>query len=305
MTKFLTRHFWVVHVFFIACAAWLISHISILFIEDRVLSLPRATASRKSPPLARNVPEPYDKYSPVTERNIFSPADRGQKLLPLEERRASRPGSAITEAGQVLPTGSYTLAGTITGPGGYSWAILQEKGTRKQQIFRIHGNIGGGKIVSVTRKQIQIEKDGKRETLTLSEEEAQPRASGKTLPQPPSPPRAGKEEVKRLSANRFLVNREDVTAAVGNINRFMTQARLRPHFEMGKPAGYSVSEIVPGSLMEKLGLKNNDIIKKVNGIGVSRPEEVMQAYSQLQQDSNIELQIDRGGRTEILRYEIR
>jgi type II secretion system protein C len=304
MIKILTRHFWVVHVLFIACAAWLISHISILFIEDRVLSLPRASASKKSPPLARSTPEPYDKYSPVTERNIFSPADRGQKLLPLEERKASLPGSGMTEAGQVSPTGSYILAGTIAGPGGYSWAILQEKGTRKQQIFRIHGNIGGGKIVSVTRKQIQIEKDGRRETLSLSEEEARPGSSAKPLPQAPPPP-AGKEEVKKLSANRFLVNREDVTAAVGDINRFMTQARLRPHFEMGKPAGYSVSEVVPGSLMEKLGLKNNDIIKKVNGIGVSRPEEVMQAYSQLQQDSNIELEIDRGGRTEILRYEIR
>jgi len=304
MVKFLHRHFWIVHVLFVACAAWLISNISILFIEDRVLSPPRATASKKSPPLAGISAEPYEKYSAVTERNIFSPADRGQKLLPLVERKAPIPGSGIAEAGQAPPPGSYILAGTITGPGGYSWAILQEKGSRKQQIFRIHGNIDGGKIVSVTRKQIQIEKDGKRETLTLSEEEVQPRSLSKSNPPPPPSP-SGKEEVKRLSANRFLVNREDVTAAVGDINRFMTQARLRPHFEMGKPAGFSVSEIVPGSLMEKLGLKNNDVIKKVNGLAVSRPEEVMQAYAQLQQDSNIELEIDRGGRMEILRYEIR
>lgn len=304
MRKFLNRHFWVVHVLFVACAAWLISYISILLIEDRVLSLPRANASKKASPLAGIAPEPYEKYSPVTERNIFSPADRGQKLLPLEERKASIPGTGIAEGGQVPLTGSYMLAGTITGPEGYSWAILQEKGSRKQQIFRIHGNIDGGKIVSVTRKKIQIEKDGKRETLTLSEKEARPQPPGKPVPRArPSP--AGKEEVKRLSANRFLVNREDVAAAVGDINRFMTQARLRPHFEMGKPTGYSVSEIVPGSLMEKLGLRNNDIIRKVNGLTVSRPEEVMQAYAQFQQDSNIELEIDRGGRTEILRYEIR
>jgi general secretion pathway protein C len=304
MVKSLHRHFWVVHVLFIACAAWLISSISIHFIEDRVLSLPRAGASKKAPPLAGVSPEPYEKYSPVTERNIFSPADRGQKLLPLGERKVYVPGSGMTEEVKVSPTGNYILAGTITGPGGYSWAILQEKGSRKQQILRIHGSIDGGKIVSVTRKQIQIERDGNRETLTLSEEEAQPRSLGKSIPPPPPSP-SGKEEVKRLSANRFLVNREDVTAAVGDINRFMTQARLRPHFESGKPAGFSVSEIVPGSLMEKLGLKNNDVIKKVNGMAVSRPEEVMQAYAQLQQDSNIELEIDRGGRMEILRYEIR
>ncbi|NWF56705.1 MAG: PDZ domain-containing protein [Syntrophaceae bacterium] len=301
----MARHFWVVHLLFIACAAWLIAHLSILFIEDRVLNPPLPNSSRKASSLAATAQEPYEKYSAITERNIFSPADRGQKLLPLGDRKAHAPGSGAAEAGQDAASGNYVLAGTITGPEGYSWAILQERGSRKQQIFRIHGNIDGGKIVSVTRKQIQIEKDGKRETLILSEETPQPpRPAGKPIPPPPPAP-AGKEEVKKLSANRFLVNREDVSSAVGDINRFMTQARLRPHFEMGKPAGYSVSEIVPGSLMEKLGLKNNDIIRKVNGMAVSRPEEVMQAYAQFQQDSNIELEIDRGGRTEILRYEIR
>ena len=108
-----------------------------------------------------------------------------------------------------------------------------------------------------------------------------------------------------MSANRFLVNREDVTAAVGNINQFMTQARLKPHFDKGRPVGYSVTEIKPGSLIQKLGLKNSDIIKKVNGMVVTRPEEVMQAYTQLQRDSNIELEIERGGRLEILHYEVR
>ena len=108
-----------------------------------------------------------------------------------------------------------------------------------------------------------------------------------------------------MSANRYVVNREDVSAAVGDINQFMTQARLKPHFEMGKPVGYSVSEIIPGSLMEKLGLKNNDVVKKVNGMLISKPEEIMQAYAQLQRDANIEVEIERGGRSEILRYDIR
>jgi type II secretory pathway component PulC len=40
-------------------------------------------------------------------------------------------------------------------------------------------------------------------------------------------------------------------------------------------------------------------------MSVSRPEEVMQAYGQLQRDSNIEVEVERDGRSEILRYEIR
>jgi general secretion pathway protein C len=304
MMKVLNRHFWVVHVVFVACVAWLASYLSILLIQDRIVSLPRANAARKSPPAAAIASEPYDRYSPVTERNIFSPEDRGQKLLPLMDKRSPIPAGGKTGPNRGSSPGNYILMGTITGPGGHSWAILQEKGSRKQQFFRMHGNVDGGRIVKVSRDQIQIEREGKRETLTLSVEETASRPAGKLLP-PPRRAHSKGPEVKRLSANRFLVNREDVTAAVGNINQFMTQARLRPHFEMGKPSGYAVSEVVPGSLMEKLGLKNNDIIKKVNGLLVTRPEEVMQAYAQLQRDSNIEVEVERGGRTEVLRYEIR
>ncbi len=304
MNKILTKHFWVVHLVFVACAAWLLSYLFTLYIQDRMIPVPNPGALRKTAPPAGVSGEPYEKYSSIPERNIFSPADRGQKLLSREERKPSSPAGGAAEGSRLSSPGNYLLVGTVTGPGGHSWAILQEKGSRKQQIFRVRGNIDGGKIIQVSRNQIQIERDGKKETLRLSEEEARPRPPAKGL-SPPSPAPAKGEVVRKLSANRFLVNREDVNAAVGDINQFMTQARLRPHFEMGKASGYSVSEVVPGSLMEKLGLRNNDVIKKVNGMAVTQPEEVMQAYGQLQRDSNIEVEIERGGRSEILRYEIR
>lgn len=38
---------------------------------------------------------------------------------------------------------------------------------------------------------------------------------------------------------------------------------------------------------------------------INKPEEVYQAYSQLLRDSNIEVEIERGGRSEIFRYEIK
>jgi type II secretion system protein C len=304
MSKILTKHFWVVHLVFVACAAWLLSYLFVLFIQERLIASPRAGTLRKSAPLAGVSSEPYEKYSSIPERNIFSPADRGQKLLPLEERKLSSPAGGAADGSRPSSPGNYLLVGTIIGPGGHSWAILQEKGSRKQQVFRVQGNIDGGKIIQVSRNQIQIERDGKKETLKLFEEEARPRPPAKEIPPPSAAPPKG-EVVRKLSANRFLVNREDVNAAVGDINQFMTQARLRPNFEMGKPSGYAVSEVVPGSLMEKLGLRNNDIIKKVNGMAVTQPEEVMQAYAQLQRDSNIEVEVERSGRSEIFRYEIR
>ena len=304
MHKLLSRHFWVVHLFFVACAAWLASYLCVVVIQDR-LSINSKPGSARKPSSALPInPEPYEKYSPITERNIFNPAERGMKLIPLQEKKTAGLTEEGLKSGTISPVGSYLLVGTITGPQGYSWAILQEKTSRKQQICRIQGDIDGGKILSVSRNQIQIERQGRKEILILSEEEGSPRTPAKPPASVATSPSKG-EEVKKLSANRYLINREDVSAAVGNVNQFMTQARLKPHFEMGKPIGYAVSEIVPGSLMEKLGLKNNDVVKKVNGMAITKPEEIMQAYAQLQRDANIEVEIERGGRSEILRYDIR
>jgi general secretion pathway protein C len=303
MVRLLTKHFWVINLLFIAAAAWLVAHVSGTVIRDRLTTYPMPASAKSTLSEVTEKSVPYDRYAPITERNIFNPSEKGLKLLPLADKKVG--GSEAIEAAEVAKaplSGSYKLIGTIIGSETNSWAILQEGAARKQRIVPIHGNIDGGKIVQISRNRILIQRDGKEEALSVYEEgvRLQPGAS----PPPLAPPGAG-EVVKKLSANRYVVNREDVSASVSNINQFMTQARIKPNFVGGRPSGFSVSEIQGGSLMEKLGLQNNDVVRKVNGQTIDKPEDIFQAYSQLQRDSNIELEIERGGRREVLRYEIR
>lgn len=299
MTKVLTRHFWIIHLLFILTASWLSARLVAIILQDRWTTLPPPLTTQSAPnPTAQAIP--YEKYSLVVERNIFNPNEKGLKLLPLHEAKTT-PAKAGSEISHRESLSAFRLVGTITGPGVYSYAIFQEGSSKKQRIFRLHEKIGEGEIINISRNQVVIKTKGKLEILALTvqiEKETSPSA------RPIS--RSPKEDiVRRLSANHFLVNREDVMASVGDINRFMTQARFRPYFAMGRPAGYIISEIVPGSLFEKIGLRNNDIVKKVNGQMINQPEEVFQAYSQLLRDSQIEVEIERGGRTEIFKYEIR
>jgi general secretion pathway protein C len=299
MVRLFTKHFWVINLLFIAAAAWLVAHLFAVVIQDRLstFAMPGSTKGALATPAEK--PAPYDQYAIIPERNIFNPAEKGLKLLPLEEKGTAAIGAKkSSEGAKTSSLGSYRLVGTVTGPGPHSWAILQEGTDRKQKIVPLHGDIDGGKIVQIFRNRILIRRQGKEEVLSVVKEEVPSRPAASA-----TPPMG--EVVKKLSANRFLVNREDVTAAVGNVNQFMTQARIKPHFVAGRPSGFSVSEIQPGSLMEKLGLQNDDVIKKVNGQAITKPEEVFQAYSQLQRDSNIEVEIERGNRSEVFRYEIR
>ena len=305
MHKLLSRHFWVVHLLFIACVAWLASYLCVVVIRDRLAIDPKPGSTGKPPSAVVINPESSQELFSHHGAEHFQPRRTGDET----DSAAREESRGLTEEGlkngPVLPAGSYFLVGTITGPQGYSWAILQEKTSRKQQICRIQGDIDGGKILSVSRNQIQIERQGRKEILTLSDEDGGARTPAKPSASAGTSASRG-EEVKKMSANRYVVNREDVSAAVGDVNQFMTQARLKPHFEMGKPVGYWVSEIIPGSLMEKLGLKNNECSKKnKRDADFQGGRMIMQAYAQLQRDANIEVEIERGGRSEILRYNIR
>ena len=298
MVRLLKKHFWVINLLFIAAAVWLVANVSGIVIRDRLTTYPMPASAKSTLLEATEKSAPYERYAPIMERNIFNPSERGLKLLPLGEKKVGGSEAAgASEVGKGPLSGTYKLVGTIIGPEANSWAILQQGADRKQRILPIHGNIDGGKIVQISRNRVLIQRDGKEEALSFYEEEARPGGS-------PPPPAAG-EVVKKLSANRYVVNREDVSSSVGNINQFMTQARIKPYFVGGRPSGFSVSEIQGGSLMEKLGLQNNDVVRKVNGQAIDKPEDIFQAYSQLQRDSNIELEIERGGRREVLRYEIR
>ena len=298
MVRILTKHFWVVHLFFLAATAWLVAHLFVVIIEDRLTRYPQPAPSRSSVSALAEKQEPYDRYAPITERNIFNPGEKGLKLLPLGAVKTA--GTGIGESGSAkspMP-GSYKLVGTVTGPGNRYYAIIEEGADHKQKIYRIYENIDEGKIVKIFRDRVLIKRKGEEQVLFFSPDEV------RTKPVTSLPAPTG-EIVRKLSSNRFLINREDATTAVGNINKFMTEARLKPHFMLGRPSGYSVFEIIPGSLIEKIGLRNHDIIKKINGQMINKPEEVYQAYSQLLRDSNIEVEIERGGRSEIFRYEIR
>jgi type II secretion system protein C len=298
MNKILTKHFWVVHLIFLAAVAWLVAHFFVIILQDRLTRYPKPAPTRGSVSAMAEKQEPYDRYGPIVERNVFNPGEKGLKLLPLGALK--RIGIGREESGGAKPAtpGSYKLIGTVTGPGNRSYAIIEEGADRQQKIYHLHEKIDEGRIVKIFRDRVFIKRQGEEQVLVFSPDEVRT----KPVAGPPAP--AG-EVVRKISSNRFLINREDATTAVGNINKFMTEARLKPHFIMGRPSGYSISEIIPGSLIEKIGLRNHDIIKKINGQMIDKPEEVFQAYSQLLKDSNIEVEIERRGRSEIFRYEIK
>jgi general secretion pathway protein C len=89
------------------------------------------------------------------------------------------------------------------------------------------------------------------------------------------------------------------------MSQILTQARALPYLENGKTTGFRLSEIVPGSIYEKIGLQNGDVIQKVNSQDVDDPGKFFQLYQGLQNEQNISIDVLRGGQRQTLNYEIR
>jgi len=85
----------------------------------------------------------------------------------------------------------------------------------------------------------------------------------------------------------------------------MSQAVVRPYVADGAQQGFIISNIVPGSLYERMGLQNGDIVTSVNGRELTGVDDVMQLVNTMQSGGNISVSLVRNGTNETLNYSFR
>lgn len=112
------------------------------------------------------------------------------------------------------------------------------------------------------------------------------------------------EGIVKTGDNTYGVPRTAVEGALNNLSELATQARIVPAFESGKPVGFKLFSIKPGSLYSKIGLQNGDVINRINGYEMSSPEKGLEVYQKLKDSSNITVDIKRRGKAQTLDYTI-
>jgi general secretion pathway protein C len=217
-------------------------------------------------------------YSSVLERGLFGD------------------GKAPTAAPAAAEATNYKLIGTIEGDV-FAGGVLED--STGQAFYRIHQKLSdGSQIVKVLRDRVTLRRaDGTKVDLQLVDDM---KIVNMTRPATASSP-----GVRKISEGKFAVDQREVLASTENMNQLLTQARALPYVEHGKTVGFRISEIVPGSLYEKIGLQNGDVIQKINSQDVDDPGKFFQMYQGLKEERNISIDLMRGGQRQSLSYEIR
>jgi general secretion pathway protein C len=297
------RYFWV---FYLICGAALafVGADLVNGIIRQKLHVPPQT-SQKKPNKAASKPEKRSPshYAVIHEQDLFHSA----KEKVATKKSGGKSKKVLIKEGALEKTPlQVRLRGTVYREKGHSVAIIEDLKTRKQDLYHVGDMIlGEAKLIAVSRNKVYLERNGKQEILEVYEKTEEKPIEGPAERPPARRSIFPGEGIKRLSADRYRIPQEDLKDAFENMNQLLTQVRVVPNFKDGEPDGFKLLSIKRGSLIHRAGLRDGDIVKRVNGIEIDSPDKAFEVYEQVKNEPLITVEVLRGGSTKTFRYEVR
>lgn len=240
-------------------------------------------------------------YELILTRNLFDPNNplRFSENQPVAEAGPSEP---------VVPPLDARLFQTVEAdPVKYAWAILSRNDdSSPQETFKVGDELyGQGTITSIKRKKIVVRRpDGGSQTLELWDGKPSPEAN-KVADAGKGDPGGLGDSIRKIGENKFEIDAKEIQAALDNMDKVTSSARIVPSYENGNPAGFKIFRIKADSFYNKLGLRNGDVIRKINGFDINSTEKAMQMFTILRTEKSLQIELARRGQNMTMDYTIR
>jgi general secretion pathway protein C len=263
-------------------------------VSDRLIHSYSRTIRRTAPTARPAAVEDLASFAAILEKGLFGAATQG-KLTPIMQ-------SPVTKGAPETSQGDLLLLGTAIGSFRETFALIQKTGTKEERVFRLGDRVYDiGTLVVVRKEQAEIQAGGQRikllTPLAVATETSKP-AAQQAGAQP------GSLAVAAGSGN-YVVDQRALNAALDNIGQAMTDARLLPSVKDGRVEGFRVSEVKPNGIFGMVGIKNGDVLLRINDFAIDSPDKAIQSFITLKGQSRIKLDLIRDGQPATLNYDIR
>ncbi len=239
-------------------------------LESRV----SAISSQQPAGVAGNI-SPNPDWAIITQRKPFGTLGKVASMAP---SKPSPPPSPLM----------LSLIGTFLTEGQEPYAIIEDKKKNDQDMFVLEQSIfNQATLKKIYQDRVEIERDGKIEILKLDE------LGGAGAGIVPS------------GGDDFVVDEAELDKGLENLPLLLTQARAVPYFKDGRAIGLRMFAIKTGSLYEKVGLRNGDILKNINGNSLGDISQALKLFEQLKQERSITLILERDKQDREFKYTIR
>jgi len=238
--------------------------------ENRPGSVDRAAAAQR----------PFKYYTAIETRDLFKTKTGPSKKAAVDVNTLDATKLELKLWGTVADENSQR-----------AYAVIEDLKTRRQGLFRPGDSIQDATVRMILREKVVLNVGGRDEILEM--------AGPVTAQAPPN-----RRSRKIGTGRKIAVKRALIADAAQDIGSLMQQARIAPHLEDGQPTGLLLTNIKPGSIFRRLGLRNGDVLTSVAGNPVTTVDAVTKLYAELKSANTVVVQIKRRNRLQMLTYDI-
>jgi type II secretion system protein C len=271
----------------------------LLFSVVRTVMLPEriektlASSSAQCRDVARinetmNLPDlSFADYPEIVERNPF-----GTSSQTTSTNRALFNPAVSEELG-------LALFGTISGSPELARAIIKNLKTGVFALYKIGQTVEGASIEGIGTDEVILVHNGERKILRLSI--AQSNNNSTEIPSVKTINETINTTKTDLSTPKANMG---IRTKIGCVEAVLKQALIEPHVVDGQIKGLRISDLENINEAKKLGLKNGDIIRSVNGHLLTSKQKAHQIFKKAMSQAAINLELLRDDETKKLTFNL-
>jgi general secretion pathway protein C len=224
----------------------------------------------------------FSRESIILKRNIFTAPPPPPPKIETPSILKPQPLPSLDSLIEIL--------GIVYFPKGNSYVIIKDKKTNTEEIYKEQELVGQAKIIKIEKDKVYFEYDNKTISLNL---ENKPTETGIIISKD-SLSLDEKQKVNIISPKipekviSMDVDFEKTIGELVNDKNLIQNVNLTPNVNEGKIEGFKVSNLPENSIPYQYGLRNGDIVKRVNGILIDSMSTAFNVYNQIK-NSNVQV----------------
>ena len=230
-----------------------------------------------------------EDYSVLIEQNIFGVTDVSNV-----EEKSSEVDDVVTLVGEEL---SLELIGTVCGNTAVSRAIIKNTKSNQLGMYKTGQNVAGARIMSIEENAVILLHNGQRKMLMLNRvgENNNAQTSSSVISE------TGKVISPVLPATQSV---EEFPTKIAHLESILNEATIEPYLVDGQVEGLRITDLDKIPMAEAFGLKDGDIIRRVNGHRLTGKQQAFQVFKKARSEDAISLDLLSNGETRELSFSL-